>query len=84
MAIPDVRNHLAFAEGLLLDEVVVPGSVPRRRARLTEPHVAPLDAWAQHVARRERRQVPSFDPRTGRPNRELLADALATAAARVT
>ena len=65
LRVPGVRNRLAFEEGLLLDEWIVPGSVTARHARLGEPHVAELNRWASEVARAERRQVPSFDPESG-------------------
>ena len=75
--VPGLRNRLAYAEGLLLDERIVPGSVPARHARLGEPHVADLDGWARDVAAAERRRVPSFDPEsggTGAPVLVLLQD----------
>src|SRR3978361_634002 len=60
-----VRNHLAYEEGMLLDEAIVSGSVANRRSRISEPHVAELNRWAEEVARRERRRVPWFDPARG-------------------
>ncbi|SDO47600.1 uracil-DNA glycosylase [Geodermatophilus sp. DSM 45219] len=60
-----VRNRLAYAEGTLLDERIVPGSVTARHARLGEPHVAELNRWARDVAAAERRRVPFLDPESG-------------------
>ena len=60
-----VRNRLAYAEGKLLDERIVPGSVTARHARLGEPHVAELNRWARDVAAAERRRVPFVDPESG-------------------
>ncbi|WNV74082.1 uracil-DNA glycosylase [Geodermatophilus sp. DSM 44513] len=78
-----MRNRPAFAEGMLLDERVVPGSVAARHARLGEPHVAALHRWTRDVARAERRRVPSFDPASGgvhAPVLLLLQDPSAVAA----
>lgn len=63
--VPGVRNRLAFEEGSLLDDRIVPGSIARRRARLGEPHVAELNRWTRDVARVEGREVPCFDPESG-------------------
>lgn len=63
--VPGVRNRLAYAEGLLLDEQVVPGSVAARHARLGEPHVAELNRWVEGVAAVQRRRVPFVDPGSG-------------------
>jgi uracil-DNA glycosylase len=63
--VPGVRNRLAHAEGLLLDERIVPGSVTARHARLGEPHVAELNRWAGDVAAVQRRRVPLVDPESG-------------------
>jgi hypothetical protein len=60
-----VRNRLAYEEGMLLDEEIAPGSVAGRRARIADPHVAPLNQWADQVASTERRRVPWFDPASG-------------------
>ncbi|WP_158550770.1 uracil-DNA glycosylase family protein [Geodermatophilus sp. TF02-6] len=77
------RNPLALAEGALLDESLVPGSVAARRARISEPHVADLNALAEEVARVEGRRVPWFDPAGGgaaAPVLLLLQDPSRTAA----
>ena len=63
--VPGVRNRLAYAEGLLLDEQVAPGSVAARHARLGEPHVAELNRWVEDVAAVQRRRVPFVDPESG-------------------
>ena len=63
--VPGLRNRLAYAEGLLLDERIVPGSVAARHARLGEPHVAELNRWARDVVAGERRRVPLVDPESG-------------------
>ena len=63
--VPGVRNRLAYAEGLLLDEQLAPGSIAARHARLGEPHVAELNRWAEDVAAVQRRRVPFVDPGSG-------------------
>lgn len=70
--VPGVLNRCAHAEGLLLDEAVVPGSVAARHARLGEPHVRELNTWAQHVAGTERRRVALFDPASGGADARVL------------
>lgn len=67
-----VLNRCAYAEGVLLDEQVVPGSIQARHARLGEPHVGELNRWAQQVAVTERRRVPGFDPASGGVNARVL------------
>lgn len=71
--VPGVRNHLAYAQGMLLDEAVVPGSVRSRHRRLYEPHVARLNRWAEDVAVEEGRRVPFFDPESGGQDAPILA-----------
>jgi hypothetical protein len=60
-----VRNPLALAEGVLLDEDLLPGSVRERQARIRGPHVAALNTHAEAVAAGEERAVPWFDPASG-------------------
>lgn len=67
-----IRNQLAFESGSILDDDVRPGSCAERRARLTEPHVAPLEGWARTVESTREEAVPSFDPDSGGRSARVL------------
>jgi hypothetical protein len=49
-----------------------PAQQERRRALLTQPHVAPLTAYASRLRRRSGSEVPDFDPLDGGINARLL------------
>jgi uracil-DNA glycosylase len=66
-------NKPAYAAGLLLDDFYFPGSIAARHARLGEPDVARLNAFAQRLAADNDEHVPAFDPDSGgRKARVLL------------
>jgi len=67
-----IRNRLALESGSILDDDVRPGSIAERRARLTEPHVAPLEGWARAVESTREEAVPSFDPDSGGRSARVL------------
>lgn len=68
-----IVNKAAHAAGLLLDDEHAPGSIEARRARLQEPHMAELTAFAQRIALERDERVPDFDPASaGRRARVLL------------
>lgn len=67
-----IYNRLAADRGTLLDEDERPGSVSSRRARLREPHVAPLERWARDISEAQNEHVPSFDPRSAGVDVKLI------------
>jgi len=60
-----IKNRLAYESGLLLDDQYFPGSIARRRCRVWEEHVRPLNEFAATVASEEHEHVPWFDPDSG-------------------